>query len=166
MMRRGSGELMSTAGNADDPGQGGRNGAYIEVALTLSAWLILTSVFLLSKLTSIYGAPRGIYDALALSAFLVYVGALIARSVLRTRPDIPVLASSALLTITYYTRLLNILSADQGKLTLLPLVNILDFRNIGSSVLVLDLGQIGLYTFLYVTLTVVKHKYTTKTRII
>ncbi len=164
-MRRGSGELMSTAGNADNLGYERKNSTQIEIVLTLSAWLLISSVILLSGLVSRYRTPRNIYDAITLSAFLVYIGTLVTRSVLKARPYISVLVSSTLLTTTYYFRLLNILLSEQGKLILIPLVNIVDFGNGNPGVVALDLGQVGFYTLLYLTLTMLRNRYINKVKV-
>lgn len=158
-MRRGSGELVITAGNADNLDYKRKGSTGIEIFLTLSAWLIIASMILLSGLIGRYRAPRSIYDAIALSAFLVYIGTLVTRGIFRVRLYMSVLVSSILLAITYYLRLLNILSSGQGKLILLPLVDIVDFGSGNSGVIVLDLGQIGFYTFLYLVLMMLRSSY-------
>lgn len=156
---------MSTAGNADNLGYERKNSTQIEIVLTLSAWLLISSVILLSGLVSRYRTPRNIYDAITLSAFLVYIGTLVTRSILKARPYIPVLVSSTLLTTTYYFRLLDILLSSQGRLVLLPLVNIVNFGNGNLGVVALDIGQVGFYTFLYLTLTVLRSKYINKVKV-
>ena len=141
---------MNAAGNADG-GRGSGTGVYIQVVLTLSTWLISFAVILASGALSNYAVPsyRGIYDALSLSALVVFIVTVLVNSLTRSRATAAAIVSSALLTATYYSRLVQILLTKGGSIVVLPLLIITRFEGMGTGSVSLDLGQVGILTMLY-----------------
>lgn len=143
---------MNAAGNADLAKQTADRGTvYLQIALTLTVWIALSGTLLTTRALSRFGSAnfRELYDIVALSSFIVFIGTLSATSLIKVRAKAAVALSSALLTASYYIRLFHIVSLGNGTVTLLPLVAIIRFDKAGSGSIAIDLGQLGLYTLLY-----------------
>lgn len=139
---------MNAAGNADSGGN-----TYLQIFLTLIAWLSICASILSTNVLSRYGYIEGrlLYDAASISSFIVFIGMFIAVSMFKLRIRTALILSSILLAFTYYARLLYVASSRSCRVILLPLSAIVELENTDLGSLSLDLGQLGLYTFIYLT---------------
>lgn len=142
---------MNAAGNADLIKRGRYRTMRTQFALTLAAWALLSATLLLTRALNRYGSlsGRAIFDTTALSSLIMFIVTLAAESFLKVRARTATLLSSALLVVTYYARLSHVASVGEGSVVLLPLVTVINFGKTGSGSITLDLGQLGLYAFLY-----------------
>lgn len=142
---------MNAAGNADLIKREQYRASYTQLALILAAWALLSAVLLLTRALNRYGSisSREIFDAAALSSLIMFIATLVTESFLKVRARSATLLSSLLLVATYYARLFHIVSVGEGSVVLLPLVTVINFGKTGSGSITLDLGQLGLYAFLY-----------------
>jgi hypothetical protein len=141
---------MNAAGNADAP----RYRHVYEVSAVVLAWSIVFSLVLLQPLIY-YRVPGGrvFYDAATVAALVVYVASIVVDLLKLAKPGVPVAVSisSLLLTLAYYLRLLYVVRQGGASLLVLPLLNLISFSS-GTSVISLDLGQLGLLTLVYYVL--------------
>ncbi|MCS7099159.1 MAG: hypothetical protein RMH84_03565 [Sulfolobales archaeon] len=134
---------MNAAGNADLAKR-----AYLQAILAVGTWLLISGAIYVNTLERYgYSGVSTLYDAISVSSLIVFIGTLVLMFKLKIETALAL--SSILLVITYYARLSHIALSRECEVLLLPLVTVVELKDSGFGSLSLDLGQLGLYTLLY-----------------